>query len=130
MVVLVAQEMISWLRARGKMSWRPFEDGTTIGQVGSEGGVMIRDDGHDLGARITLERDCVRAPVAITCGIYGWFFHTRYFGSEAEGATEFGRMAGELATILASIPRVDDPEAHGKCVAVCEAIAAFVAHFP
>ena len=112
------------------MSWGPFDGGATVGQLGSEGGIIVRDDENELGARITLERDCGSAPVTITCGIYGWFFHTRYFGTEAEGAAEFARMQEGLAATLTSIPYVDDPEADGQCVGVSEAIVGFVAQFP
>ena len=63
----------------GTPAWHPFEDGASIGQAGSEGGVIVRDDEHPWGARITLERDGGFAPFALTCGIYGWMVHTRWF---------------------------------------------------
>jgi hypothetical protein len=112
------------------MTWVPFDRGATVGQHGSEGGVIVRDEEHEMGARITLERDCVSAPFTITCGIYGWFFHTRFFGSDSEGTTEFARMQAGLASILTRIPRVDDPEADAKCARVSEEIAGFVEQFP
>jgi hypothetical protein len=112
------------------MNWVPFDRGATVGQPGSEGGMIVRDEQHEVGARITLERDSVSAPFTITCGIYGWFFHTRFFGSESEGVTEFARMQEGLASILLGIPRVDDPEADVECARVCEEIAEFVARFP
>jgi hypothetical protein len=108
--------------------WRPFDNGVTVGQPGSEGGVIVRDDEHKAGARATLERDCGSAPWSVTCGVYGWFFHTRFLGSEAEA--EFPAMLDGLAAILGLIPRVDDPEADAKMRAVCEAISQFVARFP
>src|SRR5262249_53589230 len=77
------------LRGGPRMGWGPFDGGATVGQRGSEDGAIVRDDEHDLGARITLERGCAHCPVAVTCGIYGWFFHTRFLGSEAEA--EFDR---------------------------------------
>ena len=55
--------------------WLPFENGTTIGATGSEGGVILRDELHPHGARITLEQ--TSTGFAITCGIYGWMVHTR-----------------------------------------------------
>ena len=112
------------------MSWVPFNNGATIGQRGSENGVILSDDEHELGARISLERGTDIAPFAITCGIYGWMFHTRFFGSEAEGSTEFDRMKEALAAILTMIPRVDDPEVSVKGRRVEEAIEAFVKQFP
>jgi hypothetical protein len=108
--------------------WRPIDHGETVGQPGSEGGVTVRDEEHELGGRATLERDCPHCPWAVTCGVYGWFFHTRFLGSEAEA--EFPAMFDGLAAILEMIPRVDDPEADDKMVAVSEAIARFVARFP
>jgi hypothetical protein len=37
-------------------AWTAFEDGGSIGETGGEGGVVLRDDEHPWGARITLER--------------------------------------------------------------------------
>ena len=110
------------------MGWEPFDGGSTVGRRGSEGGAIARDDEHDLGARITLERGCADAPVAITCGVYGWFFHTRFLGSEAEA--DFDRMEEGLDGIVDLIPRVDDPDGDRKSSRVCDAIAEFVARFP
>ncbi len=52
--------------------------------TGAEGGKVIADEQHDGGARITLERDCLRAPYAITCTVYGWAYHTRFLADEAD----------------------------------------------
>jgi hypothetical protein len=112
------------------MSWAPVENGATVGQRGSENGVILQDDEHELGARITLERDGDNAPFAITCGIYGWMVHTRFFGSEVEASAELERMKEALAAILEIIPSVDDPEGEEKGRRVCEAISAFVDRFP
>ena len=65
------------------MSWQPFDDGKTIGQRGSEKGIIVGDEEHLEGARVTLEQDGEAAPYAITCGIYGWMVHTRFFGGES-----------------------------------------------
>jgi hypothetical protein len=108
--------------------WRPFENGATVGQHGSEGGVIVRDEEHESGARATLERGCGSAPWAVTCGIYGWFFHTRFLRSEAEA--EFPAMLDGMAAILDVIPRVDDPGADARMGAVSEAIQEFVSRFP
>jgi hypothetical protein len=112
------------------MPWGPFDNEATIGQSGSENGIILRDEEHELGARITLERDSGIAAFAITCGIYGWMFHTRYFDSEAGSSAEFERMKSGLDAILNIIPRVDDPEADAKCQRVADAIGTFVEQFP
>ncbi len=108
--------------------WRPFDNGSTVGQSGSEGGNIVRDMEHDVGARATLERDCSSAPWTVTCGVYGWFFHTRFLGSEAEA--QFPSMLAGLATILDGIPRVDDPDVDAKMVAASVAVGKFVDRFP
>jgi len=108
--------------------WQSFDSGATVGQPGSEGGVIVRDEEHEAGARATLERDCGSVPWTVTCGVYGWFFHTRFLGSEAEA--EFPAMLNGLAAILDIIPRVDDPDADAKMGVVSQAISEFVARFP
>jgi hypothetical protein len=112
------------------MGWVPFEYGASIGRRGSENGAILLDEEHELGARITLEKGGDIAPFAITCGVYGWMFHTRFCGSEAQGIADYDRMKEGLAAILSKIPRVDDPKVKTKGRLVEEAIQAFVEQFP
>ena len=53
-----------------------------------------------MGARITLERDTPTAPFAITCGVYGWMVHTRFFATEVEALAQFKEMKTGLESIL------------------------------
>jgi hypothetical protein len=48
--------------------WQPFRAGTILGETGSDAGVILRDEEHTDGARITLER-------AETSGVYwcNWY---------------------------------------------------------
>jgi hypothetical protein len=110
--------------------WLPFEGGQTIGQTGAEGGVIIRDDEHPDGARITLEQGCLNAPFAITCGVYGWAVHSRFLADDETAQHAFDAMRGALSGILALVPREDDPDMADKSEAVADAIAAFVERYP
>jgi hypothetical protein len=112
------------------MNWYPFNSGKSIGERGSERGIIIRDDEHSDGARITLERAGTNAPFSITCGIYGWMFHTRFFGIESEAQDEFETMKSELARIISAIPLAADPEIRAKSQVVCHLISEFVERFP
>jgi hypothetical protein len=112
------------------MTWESFDGGVTINQIGSEDGSIALDEEHVDGARITLERGCGHAPFAITCGVYGWMFHTRYFGTESEATAEYHRMKDGLAEILEVIPRTDDPDVDAKRRIVGDAIGSFVERFP
>jgi hypothetical protein len=111
------------------MDWLPFNNGTSIGQTGSESGIIIRDDEHHDGARITLERDGQVAPYSVTCGIYGWMVHTRFLGSEVEAQYEFECMRSELTKIIGMIPLNNDPDVDSMGYSVTEAIAGFVEKF-
>ncbi len=51
------------------VEWVPAKNGEAIGQLGTEGGVIIRDEEWPGVGRITLERK--RTEAAITCGLYG-----------------------------------------------------------
>ena len=109
--------------------WRPFEDGTTVGLGGSEDGIILVTRSMMRGHGSRFEQGCAHGvPFAVTCGIYGWFFHTRLLGSEAEA--EFPAMHKALAAILDIIPRADDPKADAKMAPVSDAIKAFVSQFP
>jgi len=74
-----------------KDDWKPFGSEPKASSEyaadvlrGSEGGVIVRDEEHALGARITLETGCGIAPYAITCGIYGWMMHTCFLEELAD----------------------------------------------
>jgi len=109
--------------------WNIFDEGKSIGERGSENGIIVRDEEHTDGSRITLERDC-HAPFAITCGIYGWMVHTRFFSTEDEAQEEFNKMQVSLDSILKMIPLVDDSEVDTKCEAVSQEISNFVDAYP
>jgi hypothetical protein len=111
------------------MDWHGFDDGSSIGSAGSERGTIIRDEELSSGARITLERDGHTAPYAITCGVYGWMVHTRFFEAEAVAQLEFERMKAELAAIVDAVPVTVDPEAEDTRV-VIQRIGEFVENFP
>ncbi|MFN8448181.1 MAG: hypothetical protein U0521_06235 [Anaerolineae bacterium] len=85
--------------------WKPFEDGATIGIKGAEGGTISADEQHDGGARITLERDCLRAPFAITCVIYGWAYHTRFLADEPTAKQSYDDMKAALVEIVRLLPQ-------------------------
>ncbi|MCU0238912.1 MAG: hypothetical protein MUC29_05680 [Pyrinomonadaceae bacterium] len=109
------------------MNWYLFDYGNTFGAKGSEGGIILKDEEHFLGSRITLEK-CKNACFPITCGIYGWFFHTRFL-SEAEANQDYGQMKIELDRILNLIPLGSDSD-DGKMAKVSEEISKFVERFP
>ena len=93
-------------------TWETFEAGVTNGQSGSEDGIIIRDEIYARRARITLESETPIAPFAITCGIFGWMVHTRYFGTRAQADAEFAKMQKELARIANLLrSNSDDPQA-------------------
>jgi hypothetical protein len=112
-----------------KSNWYPFGNGQSIGQIGSEGGIILRDEEHADGARITLEREGRSSPFAITCGIYGWMVHTRFFSSEAASQQDFEEMKSDLERILNLIPMKDEMSDE-KINEMAKALSDFVDCFP
>lgn len=110
------------------MTWAPFEGGASIGLVGSEGGTLEHDEEHGNGARISLEAGGRAAPFAITCGIYGWMVHTRFFSARDAAEQQYSLMKPALSQILDAIHSRDlrDEEYHE----VTDRIEAFVEMFP
>ena len=109
--------------------WYQFDGGITIGQRGSEKGIILQDEEHSDGARITLESNGY-TPFAITCGIYGWMVHTRFFSLLEEAQLAFGEMKVALAAILKQIPYENDPGVEAKITDVSKAIEQFIVQFP
>jgi hypothetical protein len=118
-------------------SWNPFniegkdnaeEDGAEIAR-GSEGGRIVCDEEHLLGARITLEKNCEVAPFAITCGIYGWMMHTRFLSEECEAVEQYEAMKLELADLLGRAEALASDEEKQRAV-LMEGCERFVERFP
>lgn len=109
--------------------WKTTDEGKTIGTVGSERGFIVQDEEHDLGARITLERNCSSSPYAITCGIYGWMMHTRFFGSSEVAESQYDEMKQELARILGILLKEPDASRQSSA-AIPSRIEEFLTRFP
>jgi hypothetical protein len=107
-------------------SWYPFDNGATLGQKGSESGVIVRDEEHPSEARITLERDAPAAPFAITCGIYGCMLHTRFFSLESEASLQYDEMKAALSALLAA-EKEGGPEGSNSFL---DGVAKFVEAYP
>ena len=109
-------------------TWRPFENGRSVGSQGSEHGVIVLDEEHPADARITLERDGETAPLAITCGLAGWFVHTVFISTETEAESVFQSMKAALDNIIGLVPPADG-FTRAEVKAVEEAIRRFVERF-
>ncbi len=109
--------------------WRVFIGGSTIGTQGTEG-VILCDEEHTDGARITLEKNGIAAPYAVTCGIPGWLVHTRFFQTERTARKAFKAMKAGLASVLCIIPREEDVTDGTKLMQVNAALADFMERFP
>lgn len=104
-------------------SWFSYDDGRSIGKVNSEGGVILLDEEHSDGARITLKR----GPnyISISCNVYGWMDHTCFFDTLQEAQREYVEMKfalGGMMRILSST--------NGSNIKAWEAISSFVRQFP
>ena len=88
--------------------------------------MIVADEEHEAGARITLERGPGRtpAPFTITCGVYGWMVHTRFFAIELEARADYDAMKTELETLARDCGATDNYE---KMV---DPIQQFVDRFP
>lgn len=109
-------------------SWQPFENGSTLGQIGSEAGRIVLDEEHVLGARISLEHGCRVGPYSITCGIYGWMLHTRFFASKEEAETQYEMMKNALDALLEAAEKTS--ESDGGRQVLMDGVGRFVERFP
>jgi len=109
------------------MPWNSFDGGSTIGTRGSENGVIVSDEEHSDGARVTLESGCAHAPFAVTCGMYGWFFHTTFMRSQAEGEQTAAAIRSAIESILALVSTRDESV---RRPAITAAISSLVDRFP
>jgi hypothetical protein len=112
------------------MPWLATDHGSTIGSLGPQSGLIERDEEHTDGARITLEHDRTGLRFAITCGVYGWMFHTRFLGSIEEAEQAYLAMKIGLVRILEMNPLATDPGMDAKIELVISELQDFVDRFP
>lgn len=96
--------MIWELLIETNSSWQDI----TWSNTGPEKYQVLRDEEHARGARITLEKCNERKAFVITCGIYGWMVHTRFFTREAMALQSYKAMKSELSRILSSFQSDDE----------------------
>src|SRR5262245_9049128 len=108
--------------------WSPVGNGATIGERGSEEGLIRRDEEHPAGMRITLESDGATAPFAITCGIYGVMVHTCFFSDDPKAQAAFSEMKVGLETLVAQLPESTESDADRRVATV--AVQAFLDKLP
>jgi hypothetical protein len=101
--------------------WYAFDDGRSIGKVSAEGGVILRDEEHELGARITLRRGANH--ISISCNIYGKMDHTRFFKTVLDAEREYNPMKKELGKIAGRIKETRDQ------IQIWEELSKFVRRF-
>jgi len=82
--------------------WYIFNDGKTIGQIGSENGMIINDEEYKNSCRITIEKDGCTAPFSITCGVYGLMCHSVFSKSEIDVKSKYEDMKLELQEFIES----------------------------
>ena len=85
--------------------WTTYEDGTTLGQKGSENGIILKDEEYANSCRITLEK-CT-SYCAITCGIYGSMMHTA-FCDKTKSLDIYEMMKADLKSFIDSNLSGDD----------------------
>ena len=104
-------------------NWFAYDDGRSIGSVNAEGGVILRDEEHASGARVTLKRGS--SYISVSCNVYGWMDHTRFFGSVTEAQREYILMKSSLGNMVENILLAGKSD-----LKMWEAIAEFVRRFP
>ena len=78
--------------------WHPYADGATIGQQGTQGGIIVSDEACK-GARITLEKGGA-VPYAMLCAMDGTAFHTVLASDEQEAMMRYEKLKAHLVMII------------------------------
>ena len=104
-------------------NWFSYGNGDRVSSVSADGGVVLRDEVHEAGVRLTMKR--CKSCVSVSCSIYGWMHHIRFFDTVTDAQREFLLMKPPLANMVENILSA------GKCdLKTWDAIAEFVRLFP
>jgi hypothetical protein len=109
--------------------WQAYDGGATLQTSGPDGGTIIHDMEHPAGARIMVERDCLRAPYAIHTTVYGWPSHIRYIADEPTALDQAVQMQASLVDVLALMPAEEDEDYAERYEAAQAAFEAYEERF-
>jgi len=113
-----------------EQSWRLVEEGRTLGLGGTEGGIVVRDEEHPAGLRLTLEEDPARSFYSVTCGVVGWLVHSRFFDNEAAAHAAWDEMKPALLELVVQLPTGGAKPLEPATRAAGAKLGAFMARFP
>lgn len=104
-------------------NWFVYDSGRSIGTMSVEGGVILYDEEHPNGARITFRRGI--GYVSVSVNIYGWMDHTRFFTTDSDAQREYKAMKAALMMTLNAIKTADVSD-----IKIWETLSEFVRRFP
>ena len=99
---------------KGSDMWKSYDDGGTVGTVGSERGIILMDEENPLGARITLEELDGRRGYGITCGVYGLMVHTVFGADPRETRERYEAMKTAIGEFLDGCSGEDGDDSNEK----------------
>jgi hypothetical protein len=79
-------------------AWVAFDDGRSIGKIGTEGGVILRDEKRPLVGRITLKHGATH--ITVSCKIKGWMDDTVFFKGIPDAERVHNTMKRSLAKVI------------------------------
>ena len=104
-------------------NWAAYKNGMSIGKITAEGGVILMDEEHESGGRMTLKQG--KTFISVSCHIYGWIDHTRFLNSVPDAKREYAQMKKAITHMLEDILSAGKDD-----IKMWEAIANFVRKFP
>ncbi len=110
------------------MTWRPYEDGSSLGWMGSQGGTIARDEELVGQVRLTYEVDDSRSFHALTCSVAGWLLHHRFFDNAADAHAAFEAMKPALEELRTRLSE-GGPKSPADARAAGPLLAAFLARY-
>lgn len=108
--------------------WKPFEDGSSLGWMGSQGGTIARDEELAGQVRLTYEVDESRSFHAITCSVAGWLLHHRFFDNAEAATAAFEAMKPALEDLRTRLTE-GGPKSPAEARAGGPLLAAFIARY-
>ncbi|WP_426752124.1 hypothetical protein [Myxococcus sp. Y35] len=108
--------------------WKPYEGGSSLGWMGTQGGTITRDEDFQGRLRLTYEQDDTRSFHAITCSVTGWLLYHRFFDNAAAATAAFEEMKPALETLLTQLPE-GGPSQPGNARLAGPILAAFTVRY-
>ncbi len=111
-------------------SWAATAAGSTLGQMGPQGGPIVWDEENARRFRLILEEDASRSFFALTISIPEWLMYARFFDSPEQARSALQPMREALDALAPEVPEIRTPPGTPRTFEIGAKLSELMTRFP